>query len=181
MLRKGCARRPEPRRRAASRASGESRSSFSAKRASGPQGTTRRPEPRVQRVRALDVLLDEVLVVLPRARCRGRRRDDSPALDRVLAGLGQRDEVAVDLALRELEAGRPAHRLERRLAGALERLESVRSSRARRRAVEAADADVDRMDLAAADQPHKPLPVFFTRDRAPPVADASRASSTAPS
>ena len=79
---------------------------------------------------------------------------DPAALDRVLPGLRERDELAVDVALGEVEAGRPAHRLERGLARALERLDERAQLAARRRTVEAADPNVDRVDLAAADERH---------------------------
>ena len=85
---------------------------------------------RLERVRALDVQLFEVLVVLRRREVETGARADPAALDRVLVRLREGDEVAVDDALREVEARRPAHRLERRLARSLERLDERRAARA---------------------------------------------------
>ena len=96
-----------PASRAASRASGESRSAASAKRASGPQRyEPRSTQLRVQRVRPRDVLLDEVLVVLGHGDVEPAVRDDAAAVDRVLAGLGERDELVVLLVVGEVEARR---------------------------------------------------------------------------
>jgi hypothetical protein len=67
----------------------------------------------VERVRALDVLLDEVLVVLSDRDVEASVGSDAAALDRVRAGSRERDERALDRALGEVEAGRPADRLER--------------------------------------------------------------------
>ena len=74
-----------------------------------------------------------------------------PRSDRVLPGAAQRDERVVALVVREVEPGRPAGQLASRVARLLE----LRDERAQlcggRRAVEAADAEVDRVHLAAAD------------------------------
>ena len=107
---------------------------------------------RVERVRALDVLLDEVLVVLGGADVQATVGDDPPPLDRVRPRLGERDELALDGALGEVEPSRPAHGLERGLPCPLQRVDERPQLPPRRRPVEAADADVDRVDLAAADQ-----------------------------
>ena len=69
------------------------------------------------------MLLDEVLVVLGGRDVEAAVGDDPAALDRVAAGLGERDELALDRALGEVEPGRPAHGLERGLARPLERLD----------------------------------------------------------
>ena len=110
---------------------------------------------RVQRIRALYVLLAEVCVVLGRREVEPGCRDDPAALDRVLVRARQRDELAIDGAIREVEACDPAHRFERGDPRPLERLAELEELAARRRAVEAADAHVDRMDLPAAHDGHE--------------------------
>ena len=154
-----------PASRAASCTSGDSRSPPSAKRASGPHEVARAlPRPRVQRVRALHVLLDEVLVVLGRPRCRGPvGRRSRPRSIAYVSGRRERDERAFDLALGKLEPRRPADGLERGLAGSLEGFDQRSQLAARGRAVEAADADVDRVDLASADECHQLVPGLLQR------------------
>ena len=88
------------------------------------------PQAGMERVRALHVLLFEVLVVLGRRDVEPAVRDDAAALDRVLVGMRERDQLAFDRALRELEAGGPTHRLERRLARPLERFDDAPAARA---------------------------------------------------
>ena len=157
-----------PASRAASRASGESRSPLSAKRASGPQRyVPPLAQARVERVRALDVLLVEVLVVLARARCRGPRSETiRPRSIAYSSGCESATSSQSTVALGEVEAGRPADRLERGLARALERLDERAQLAPRRRAVEAADADVDRVDLAAADERHHVVAGLLQREPA---------------
>src|SRR5579862_8160078 len=104
--------------------------------------------------RALDVLLDEMLVVLRGDDVEPAVGDDAAALDRVLAGLRERDELAFDRAFRELESRDPANRLERRLARTLERVDERPQLTRGGRAVEAADAHVDRVDLPSAHERH---------------------------
>ena len=81
-------------------------------------------------------------------------RDDAAALDRVLARLAQRHERVVLLEVGEVEAGHPARELDRCLARPFELGHERRELRPRRRPVHAADAQVDRMDGAAADDVH---------------------------
>ena len=119
-------------------------------------------ELRVERVRARHVLLDEVFVVIGARRCRGRGWRRSAAVDRVFAGLVERDELVVLLVVREVEARRDLHRRERDLARTLKLLDQRRELSLARRAVQAADPDVDRMDLAPADDRHHSFPVFFS-------------------
>ncbi len=71
----------------------------------------------------------------------------------------ERDEIAFDRAFGEVERGRPPDGLEGGLAGTLERFDQRAELPAGRRAVEAAHTDVDRMDLAPADECHH----FVTR------------------
>ena len=84
----------------------------------------------VERVRALDVLLEEVLVVLVDGDVEPAVGDDPALLDRIGVRLGERDELALDGALGKVEAGRPANRLERSLARPLERLDEHAAARA---------------------------------------------------
>ena len=112
------------------------------------------------------MLLEEVLVVLAGRHVEPAVGDDPAVLDRVRARLGERDELAVHRPLGKLEAGRPAHGLERRLARALERLDERAQLPARRRSVEAADLHVHRMDLPAADDDHQLVPGLLQRQPA---------------
>ena len=133
---------------------------------------------RVECVRALDVLFGEVLVVLRWERCRGRGRTTMrPSSIAYVALLGQRNELTGNLAFGEVEARRPAHRLERRFACALERIDERAQLRARRRAIEAADAHVDRMDLATADQREDLVARLLQREPALDLALDARAPS----
>ena len=108
-------------------------------------------EARVERVRPLHVLLDEVLVVLGDRDVEAAVRDDPAAVDRVLAGLVERDELVVLLVVGEVEAGRQANSLECDLPCPLQPLDERRQLLLARGAVPAADADVDGVDLAPAD------------------------------
>ncbi len=111
-------------------------------------------ERRVQRVRALDVRLGEVLLVLRDVDVEARARDDAAALDRVLARLAQRDEGVVLLVVGEVEAGHPARELDRRVAGPLELRHESGQLTPGRRPVHAADAQVDGVHGAPADDVH---------------------------
>ena len=78
-------------------------------------------------------------------------RDQAAAVDRVLARLAQRDELVV-----ALEVGESSAAVQRTVSSAISRARSSGSAQRpqlalRRHAVEAADAHVDRVDLAAAD------------------------------
>ena len=75
---------------------------------------------RVERVRPLDVLLDEVLLVLGDRDVQAAVGDEAAVLDRVGVRLGERDELVVLLEVGEVEAGGEAHGLERELARTLE-------------------------------------------------------------
>src|SRR5581483_11906247 len=108
----------------------------------------------MERVRALDVLLLEPLLVLGCGDVEACVRAHTPVLDRVRVAARERDERAADGVSWEVEAGRPAHGVERGLARAFERLDERAQLASRRRPVEAADTHVDRMDLAAADERH---------------------------
>ena len=79
--------------------------------------------PRVEGIRALDVLLGELLVVLRNLDVQPAVGDDAATLDRVVDGMGERNELGVDVTLGKLEAGRPAHGLEGSLACPLERVD----------------------------------------------------------
>ena len=78
--------------------------------------------------------------------------ETTPALDRVLARLPQRDELVVALEVGEVEA-RPSSATVSSAASRAHSSSARRApaARAARRPVEAADAHVDRVDLAAAD------------------------------
>ena len=128
----------------------------------------------MERVRALDMLLEEVLRRTPRRRRRapGRRRP-GPARSHTQPGSVERDELALDRPLGELEAGRPADRLQRGFTRPLERLDELVQLALPRRSVEAADLHVHRMDLAAADDDHQLVArLLQTRVRAARPPDA---------
>ena len=102
------------------------------------------------------MLLDEVLVVLGDGDVEPAVRDDPAAVDRVLVRVGERDELVVAARSR----GSRSPTTSRTVSSAISRARSsgstsAASSRLRRGAVEAADAHVDRMDLAAADDAHQ--------------------------
>ena len=109
----------------------------------------------MERVRALDMLLEEVPVVLFDADVEPAVGDDAPALDRVGTRLGECDQLALDGTLRKLEPGCPANRLQRGFTRPLERLDELAQLALPRRAVETADLHVHGMDLAAADDDHQ--------------------------
>ena len=98
--------------------------------------------------------LGEVLLVLRDVDVEARARDDPAALDRVLARLAKRHEGVVLLEVGEVEAGHPARELDGRVAGPLELRHERGELGPRRRAVHAADAEVDRMHGAPADDVH---------------------------
>ena len=66
----------------------------------------------------------------------------------------QRHELIVALEVWEIETGGPAHRVEGRLARPFQPLGKRFEFALARRAVEAADPHIDRMDLASAEQRH---------------------------
>jgi hypothetical protein len=69
--------------------------------------------------------------------------------------VAQREEDEVLFEVRARQRRGEAHGLDRELAGALELLHHRRELDPRRRAVEATDADVDRVDLAPPDDAHE--------------------------
>ena len=75
-------------------------------------------------------------------------------LDGVGAGLGQSEQVVVASGVGELEAGHPAHGLRRVVPGPAQPLGQRAQFGRGRDAVEAAEADVDRVDRPAAQQFH---------------------------
>ena len=99
--------------------------------------------------------LGEVLLVLVDRDVEARARDDAAALDRVLARMTQRDERVVALVVGEVEPCRPADELAPGVPRPLELGDERAQLRGRRRAVEAADAEVHRVHLAAADHAHQ--------------------------
>ena len=99
--------------------------------------------------------LGEVLLVLVHGDVEPGAGDDAAALDRILARLPQRHERVVALVVGEVEPGRPARRARAPASRAHSSSgTSERSSAARGGAIEAADAEVDRVHLAAADDAH---------------------------
>ena len=106
----------------------------------------------MQRRRVLDLHFLEMLVVVGDRDVEPAVRDDAALVEGIFRGVPQRDEVVVALAVGEVEAGGPAHRFERRLARPFQLLGERLELAAARRAVEAADAHVDRMDLAPAER-----------------------------
>ena len=107
--------------------------------------------PRVERVRTLDVLLFEVLLPVGGGDVEALARDDSAFVERVLRRVAQRDELVVEVEVREREAGGPRQERFGLAARGLELRDEGRQFRRGRRAPEAAHADVHGVDLAPAD------------------------------
>ena len=80
--------------------------------------------------------------------------DDVAFAERIFVRMAHRDEDVVALAVGEVEPGDPAHDLARGVAPPFQRLGKLGELALLRHAVEAADAHVDRMDLASADEVH---------------------------
>ena len=123
-------------------------------------------QPRVQRRRVRHLVLGEVLPVLRGREVEPAAGRQAPALDRVGVRRAQRDELEVLLEVGARQAGRPCHRLARELPGHLELLDDRGQLRARGGAVEAAEADVDRVDLAPADDAHQRVARLLELQRA---------------
>ena len=94
----------------------------------------------------------EMRVVLVRRDVQPLVRHHMPGIERILARRAQRHELVVALAIGKIEAGHPAHRRQRDVARALQRLDQRAQLASRRRAIEAADPHVHRMDRATAEQ-----------------------------
>ena len=88
------------------------------------------------------------------------------AVDRVLAGMVEGDQLVVLLVVGEVEPGRDLHRLERDLPRALEPGHQRRQLPLPRRPVPAADLDVDRVHLAPAHDRHQLVPGLLELERA---------------
>ena len=132
MLRNGL-RSPgsRPASSAASAASGERRSARARSARAARRGRSRaRAAAEWSAFDHGDVLLDEVVVVLGDGDVEPAVRDDPAAVDRVLAGLVERDELVVLLVVGEVEAGGEADGLERDLARPLELLDERLRARA---------------------------------------------------
>ena len=113
------------------------------------------------------MLLDEVLVVLARRDVEAAVGDDPAALDRVLVGMRRARRARSRRRARETRS-RPSSA---RVSSAASRARSSGSTSARElarvgRAVEAADPDVDRVDLAAADERHHLVAGLLQREAA---------------
>ena len=154
MLRKGVARRREPGfRRGLLR---ERRQLVEAQVEAGDRaGQVGRAvhEPSVQRVRALDVLLDHVIVELLR---REVAASDETIRPRSIAYSPSCRSATSSWSSSSSGHGSVAARrtVSTAISSALERLHERRQLTMRRSAVEPAHADVDRMDLTAADDRH---------------------------
>ena len=158
---------PEP--RIGRRLAGDGREAVAAEGVAGERPGEVRPavaQPRVQRRRVRHLVLGEVLPVLRGREVEPAAGRQAPALDRVGAGRAQRDELEVLLEVGARQAGRPRHRLARELARHLELLDDRGELRARGGAVEAAEADVDRVDLAPADDAHQRVARLLELQRA---------------
>ena len=87
--------------------------------------------------------------------------------DRVFPLVAKRHELVIAGAVGELEARHPANGLERGVARPLQALGVGREVPPPRHLVEAADPDVDRVDLAAADQGHQLVAGLLELEPAP--------------
>jgi hypothetical protein len=106
----------------------------------------------MQRGRAFDMTLLEMVVVFGSRNVEPAVRNDATFVERIFGRMTQCHEGVVPLAIREVEARRPTHGLERGIARPFEPLGERHQLTFARRAVEAAHADVDRMNLAPAEQ-----------------------------
>ncbi len=94
----------------------------------------------------------EMRVVLVRRDVQPLVRHHVTGVERILARRPQRHELVVALAIGEIEARHPAHRRQRDITRTLQRLDQRAQFPSRRRAIEAANAHIHRMDRAAAEQ-----------------------------
>ena len=118
-------------------------------------------ENRVQGVRVRHVLLDEVFIVVANGDVEALVRNQAALIERVLGRVAERHELVVLLEVGHVEGRDPANRVERLLAGPLECADERRQLGSRRHPVEAADAHVHGMDLAAADDADDFVPGLF--------------------
>ena len=112
------------------------------------------------------MLLGEVLVVVLDGDVEPAVRDDPPAVDRVLAGMVERDQLVVLRVVGEVEARGDADGLEGDLPSTLQRPDERRELALSGRPVPAADLDVDGVHLAPADHGHELVPAFLSSRRA---------------
>src|SRR5262245_654899 len=93
---------------------------------------------------------------------------NNPALiERIFTRMAQRDEFVVLLEIGKVERGRPAYGLQRLVARPFQRFSEPEQFTLRRQFVKAADANIDQMNLAPAEQRHdfiarllQPQPAF---------------------
>ena len=102
--------------------------------------------------------LGEVLVVFADVDVEAPVGHHAAGGDRVVGRVAQRDELVVVIEVREREACHPDDGLQCELAGLVQPGAQAVGVAPVRRAVEAADADVDRVHGAAADDIHQPVP-----------------------
>ena len=106
----------------------------------------------------LDVLLDEVVLVLGDGDVEAAARDEPSLAERVLVGVAKRDELVVGGEIRKRETAGDRQELGGDRANGAELLSEDLQVGLRRGLVEAADPDVDGVDLAAADERHDLVP-----------------------
>ena len=111
--------------------------------------------PRLERGRVRDLHLREVLLVLARPDVEAGAGDEAAVLDRVDVRMAERAELVVLLEVGEVELRDPFDRAPRQLARLLQARNERLQIRPTRCLVEAADADVDRVDRPAADRPQE--------------------------
>ena len=121
---------------------------------------------RMQRGRAREMDFLEMVVILRGGDVEAAVRDDAALVERIFVRVSQRDKSVVPLALGKVEPSGPAHGFDRCIARPFEAFGERLEFAPARRAVEAADAHIDRMDLAPAEQCHDLVANLLQRETA---------------
>jgi hypothetical protein len=106
----------------------------------------------MQRCRTLDVGFFEVVLVFVSRDFEPAARDDAAFVEGIFVAMPQSDKLVVALAIREIERRDPAHGLERCLARPFEPFGKRLELAPARRTVKSADAHINRVDFAPAEQ-----------------------------
>ena len=109
-------------------------------------------EQRMQRRRMRHLALLEFALVVGDVEVQAATGHQPALVERIFVRMAQGDELVVALDPREGKPRHPAHQFDGRLAGAAQLRGQRRQLGTARHPVEAADADVDRVDLAPAEQ-----------------------------
>ena len=106
--------------------------------------------------------------------------DDPAFVERVFVRMAEADEFIVALDIRKVEAGDPADRLQRNVPALFELVDQAAQRFLGGRLVEAADLDIDRMDLPATDRRDDLVSSLFMARPRLTISGSSLASSIAP-